>query len=69
MKNNPTPSKPTYDRQAQPNGDWIRVSIPPEVADHLELSPDDTIRFQKEKGDYGRYVSLWNPEQQEGEEK
>jgi hypothetical protein len=59
------PSKPNYDRQAQENGDWIRVSIPPEIADHLNLEPGDTLRFQEEKGQHGPYASLWNPEQQE----
>jgi hypothetical protein len=68
MTEDPTPSKANYDRTVQENGDWVRVSIPPEIAQHLDLQPGDTLRFQEEEGDYGPYGSLWNPEQQAGEE-
>lgn len=60
--------KPNFDRTvSENNGSWIKVAVPPEIEEHLDISKGDTLRFQKEEGEYGNYASLWNPAQQKNQ--
>lgn len=44
------------------------ILVKPELVDKLELEDGDQVKQQLETSEYGRYISMWNPEQQEGEE-
>lgn len=62
--------RPNYDRTvSENNGSWIKVAVPPEIAEHLDLKEGSTLRFQEEEGEHGNYASLWNPEQQKKNQK
>lgn len=47
------------------NSGTLYIRIPPEIANHLDLSEGDTLQTQAEHGDHGPYASYWNPLQQE----
>ena len=61
-------AKAQFNRTIHKNRESLRVYIPPELADHLELDKDSEIKMQAEHGPHGPYFSVWNPEQQQEEE-
>ena len=72
MKNGNDPYRVTAFR----NGNSVVLVIPSDALDyfglaHLKEDEDadpQPMRVQKEEGQYGRYGSFWNPEQQQTEE-
>jgi hypothetical protein len=55
--------KPTWTRETSNNGS-TRIVIPPKLAEYLELQEGNCkVKMQDEEGPHGRYISLWNPDQ------
>jgi len=62
-------SPQTFDRLARANkGDYIRVAVPPQLAEYLGVEQGDKLRFQKEEGEHGKYASFWKVEETPTEE-
>ena len=60
--------KAKFERTASDNNGSIKVNIPPEIAEHLNLEQGDTIGLQTEHSkDHGNYASFWNETEQRGE--
>lgn len=58
--------KAQFSRKATNNHGTVRVNIPKEIANHLDLQPGDTISFQTEYSEqYEEYASFWNQTKQE----
>lgn len=61
-------AKSIFKRKASDNNGTIRVNLPKEIAQHLDLKPGDTIAFQSEHSDdHGPYASFWNHSKQQGD--
>lgn len=41
------------------------VLVKPELKDYLNLSDGSNVKIQTEASEHGRYLSLWNPSQQD----
>lgn len=52
------------DQKLRPFGNSKCLIIEKKVRDYLGLEEGDTVELQTEYGEYGRYISMWNPEQQ-----
>lgn len=60
--------------QGEDRADWTRkgyhtagtvyITIPPALCIHLNADTDTVLELQTEHGQYGPYVSFWNPVQQ-----
>jgi len=62
-------AKSIHRNEATDNNDYIRVQIPPQIAEHLNIQPRDTLAFQTEySNEYGEYASFWNQTKQQGDE-
>lgn len=62
MKDN---DKAEFTRKATDNNGSIMVTVPPEIANHLDLEPGDKIGMQTEHSDiYKEYASIWNDTKQ-----
>ena len=69
-----TQTERTYYNQVRKQGSSLVVSIPPQIAEHLDLEKGDELGFQKEHSeevagerDNGNYASKWNETKQRGD--
>jgi len=61
--------KAQFKRKASDNNGTIRVNLPKQIRQHLNLEEGEQIAFQTEHNEeHGPYASFWNPKQQ-GEQK
>lgn len=44
----------------------LYMRITPKLREYLEIDENSTLKTQPEVGEFGRYISAWNPDQQEG---
>lgn len=52
----------TFDRCLRANGDgYIQITVPLDVADHLEAEIGDKIRFEIEETEDRKFVSMYKP--------
>jgi len=66
MKDN---DKAQFTRKAADNNGIVRINIPQEIANHLNLKPGETVGLQTEHSEeYGVYASFWNETRQEKQE-
>lgn len=62
--------KAKFKRTAANNNGSIQINIPPEIREHLNIQPGDTIKLQTEHSNqHGKYASFWNETVQTGERK
>jgi len=48
-----------FERKIVEVGGSLMLVIPPDLARHLELKPNDPILIQDENGKNGKYASFW----------
>lgn len=57
--------KVKFDSKIIRSGNSLYLRIPPEILDYLQAEKDTEMKIQSEHGEYGPYISAWNPEQQD----
>lgn len=56
--------KPTFTGTVRKQGESYYLLIRPELVNFLNIEHRDEMKVQAETGKHGKYVSAWNPEQQ-----
>lgn len=56
--------KPVFKGPISKKGESYYLLIRPELVNFLDIDHRDEMEVQAETGEHGKYVSAWNPDQQ-----
>jgi len=62
---NPDEDKIQFQSKIRKRGASYYLLIKPEIKDYLSLRDGSNTEIQIENGEYGPYISVWNPTQKE----
>ena len=57
-----------FEREVRIGGGSLKVVIPPEICQYLNITEGTKIKFVADESKHGRFVGIWNQETQKVEE-